>query len=89
MVHNRAMRDYHGDVLFQLGMPLPLAIIITLLLGAICGLINAGLIIYTGVNPLVITTGTMYLFGVSALLLSGMAGATGYIEGIGGFHSVH
>ncbi len=71
-------------VLFQLGMPLPLAIIITLLLGAICGLINAGLIIYTGVNPLVITTGTMYLFGGSALLLSGMAGATGY-EGIGGF----
>ncbi len=71
-------------VLFQLGMPLPLAIIITLLLGAICGLINAGLIIYTGVNPLVITLGTMYLFGGSALLLSGMAGATGY-EGIGGF----
>ncbi|EEH4624780.1 autoinducer 2 ABC transporter permease LsrD, partial [Salmonella enterica subsp. enterica serovar Saintpaul] len=61
-------------VLFQLGMPLPLAIIITLLLGAICGLINAGLIIYTGVNPLVITLGTMYLFGGSALLLSGMAG---------------
>lgn len=59
-------------VLFQLGMPLPLAIIITLLLGAICGLINAGLIIYTGVNPLVITLGTMYLFGGSALLLSGM-----------------
>ncbi len=81
--YNRAMRDYPG-VLFQLGMPLPLAIIITLLLGAICGLINAGLIIYTGVNPLVITPGTMYLFGGSALLLSGMAGATGY-EGIGGF----
>ncbi len=35
-------------------------------------------------KPLVITTGTMYLFGGSALLLSGMAGATGY-EGIGGF----
>lgn len=35
-------------------------------------LINAGLIIYTGVNPLVITLGTMYLFGGSALLLSGM-----------------
>lgn len=31
-----------------------------------------------------ITLGTMYLFGGSALLLSGMAGATGY-EGIGGF----
>ncbi|MEJ1527417.1 ABC transporter permease subunit [Escherichia coli] len=46
--------------------------------------INAGLIIYTKVNPLVITLGTLYLFAGSALLLSGMAGATGY-EGIGGF----
>ncbi|XNM80826.1 autoinducer 2 ABC transporter permease LsrC [Escherichia coli] len=55
-----------------------------LLLGALCGLINAGLIIYTKVNPLVITLGTLYLFAGSALLLSGMAGATGY-EGIGGF----
>ncbi|MFP1452034.1 ABC transporter permease subunit [Escherichia coli] len=57
---------------------------LTLLLGALCGLINAGLIIYTKVNPLVITLGTLYLFAGSALLLSGMAGATGY-EGIGGF----
>ncbi len=45
-------------VMFQGGVPLPLAIILTLALGA--------------------------LFGGSALLLSGMAGATGY-EGIGGF----
>lgn len=71
-------------VMFQGGVPLPLAIILTLALGALCGLINAGLIIYTGVNPLIITLGTLYLFGGSALLLSGMAGATGY-EGIGGF----
>ncbi len=71
-------------VMFQAGMPLPLAIVITLALGALCGLINAGLIIYTGINPLVITLGTLYLFGGSALLLSGISGATGY-EGIGGF----
>jgi AI-2 transport system permease protein len=32
---------------------------------------------------LVITLGTLYLYGGGALLLSGMAGATGY-EGIGG-----
>ncbi|EJA1645883.1 histidine kinase [Escherichia coli] len=69
-------------VLFQSGVPMPLAILLTLLLGALCGLINAGLIIYTKVNPLVITLGTLYLFAGSALLLSGMAGATGY-EGIG------
>ncbi|WP_058914269.1 autoinducer 2 ABC transporter permease LsrD [Entomohabitans teleogrylli] len=71
-------------VMFQGGIPLPLAIVLTLLLGALCGAINAALIIYTGVNPLVITLGTMYLFGGSALLLSGISGATGY-EGIGGF----
>ncbi|MBY8697998.1 autoinducer 2 ABC transporter permease LsrD [Escherichia coli] len=71
-------------VLFQSGVPMPLAILLTLLLGVLCGLINAGLIIYTKVNPLVITLGTLYLFAGSALLLSGMAGATGY-EGIGGF----
>ncbi|AHF78779.1 AI-2 ABC transporter [Sodalis praecaptivus] len=71
-------------VMFQGGIPLPLAVVLTLALGALCGVINAGLIIYTGVNPLVITLGTLYLFGGSALLLSGMAGATGY-EGIGGF----
>lgn len=49
-------------VLFQSGVPMPLAILLTLLLGALCGLINAGLIIYTKVNPLVITLGTLYLF---------------------------
>ncbi len=69
---------------FSLPRYATLAIIITLLLAQYV-LINAGLIIYTGVNPLVITPGTMwYLFGGSALLLFGMAGATGY-EGIGGF----
>ncbi|PWW10054.1 autoinducer 2 ABC transporter permease LsrD [Mangrovibacter plantisponsor] len=71
-------------MLFQAGVPLPLAIVLTVLAGTVCGLINAALILYTGINPLVITLGTMYLFGGSALLLSGLAGATGY-EGIGGF----
>ncbi|PJG85430.1 autoinducer 2 ABC transporter permease LsrD [Conservatibacter flavescens] len=71
-------------VLYKLGISLILAIPIVFLLGIACGLMNAGLIIYTKVNPLVITLGTMYLYGGGALLLSGFAGATGY-EGIGGF----
>lgn len=71
-------------VLFKADIPLVIAIPMTLLVGILCGLINAGLIIYTKVNPLVITLGTMYLYGGGALLLSGFAGATGY-EGIGGF----
>ncbi|MBE8597733.1 autoinducer 2 ABC transporter permease LsrD [Xenorhabdus sp. BG5] len=71
-------------VMYQAGLPMIVAIPLTLLVGGLCGLINAALIFYTGVNPLVITLGTMYLFGGSALLLSGLSGATGY-EGIGGF----
>ncbi|MEX0444996.1 autoinducer 2 ABC transporter permease LsrD [Xenorhabdus sp. SGI246] len=68
----------------QAGLSMVVVLPLTLITGVLCGLINAGLIFYTGVNPLVITLGTMYLFGGSALLLSGLSGATGY-EGIGGF----
>lgn len=71
-------------VMMQSGWPMAVAIPLTLLLGLLCGLVNAALIHYTGISPLVITLGTLYLYGGGALLLSGMAGATGY-EGIGGF----
>ncbi|HHT7762775.1 autoinducer 2 ABC transporter permease LsrD [Pasteurella multocida] len=71
-------------VLFKSDVPLSLAIPLTFLVGILCGVVNASLILYTKVNPLVITLGTMYLFGGGALLLSGFAGTTGY-EGIGGF----
>ncbi|WP_273383605.1 autoinducer 2 ABC transporter permease LsrD [Actinobacillus porcinus] len=74
-------------VLFKLELPLSAAIFATFVVGITCGVINATLIIYTQVNPLVITLGTMYLFGGGALLLSGFAGATGY-EGIGGFPDI-
>ncbi|GDX05513.1 autoinducer 2 ABC transporter permease LsrD [Buttiauxella sp. A111] len=71
-------------VMLQAGIPISVAVILTLAVGLLCGLFNAALIHYTGISPLVITLGTLYLFGGAALLLSGMAGATGY-EGIGGF----
>lgn len=70
--------------MMQAGWPLGLAIPLTLAIGLLCGTVNAALIHYTGISPLVITLGTLYLYGGGALLLSGMAGATGY-EGIGGF----
>ena len=74
-------------VMLQAGFPISVAVILTLVVGLLCGLFNAALIHYTGISPLVITLGTLYLFGGAALLLSGMAGATGY-EGIGGFPDV-
>ncbi|KGT90877.1 autoinducer 2 ABC transporter permease LsrD [Enterobacter cancerogenus] len=71
-------------VMLQSQWPLPLALLCTLILGFLCGCFNGFLILWTGVNPLVITLGTLYLFGGGALLLSGLAGATGF-EGIGNF----
>jgi ribose/xylose/arabinose/galactoside ABC-type transport system permease subunit len=66
-VRHRAGGDDAGG-LADGGIPL------TLLLGLLCGLVNAALIHYTGISPLVITLGTLYLYGGGALLLSGMAG---------------
>lgn len=60
--------------MMQAGWPMAVAIPLTLLLGLLCGLVNAALIHYTGISPLVITLGTLYLYGGGALLLSGMAG---------------
>lgn len=71
-------------VMMQAGLPMMVAVPLTLALGLLCGLLNAALIHYTGISPLVITLGTLYLYGGGALLLSGFAGATGF-EGIGGF----
>ncbi|ADU70005.1 autoinducer 2 ABC transporter permease LsrD [Pantoea sp. At-9b] len=71
-------------IMLQSHWPLPAALLCTLLLGSLCGWLNGALILWTGVNPLVITLGTLYLYGGGALLLSGLAGATGF-EGIGDF----
>lgn len=71
-------------------LPLTMVIVsggIDISFGSTIGLcaIALGVLFQSGVPmPLVITLGTLYLFAGSALLLSGMAGATGY-EGIGGF----
>ncbi|EEY7018304.1 ABC transporter permease subunit [Escherichia coli] len=71
-------------------LPLTMVIVsggIDISFGSTIGLcaIALGVLFQSGVPmPLVITLGTLYLFAGSALLLSGIAGATGY-EGIGGF----
>ena len=42
-------------VMMQAGWPMAVAVPLTLLLGLLCGLVNAALIHYTGISPLVIT----------------------------------
>lgn len=66
------------------GVPLPAAIGLALLAGALCGAFNAAVIRLSGIQPLVVTLGSLYLFQGTATVASGLVGAGGY-EGIGGF----
>ncbi|MCX5570360.1 ABC transporter permease subunit [Kaistia nematophila] len=66
------------------GLPLPLAIGLALVAGALAGLLNATVIHLSKIQPLVVTLGSLYLFQGAATVLSGVVGAGGY-EGIGNF----
>ena len=66
------------------GLPLPLAIGLSLVAGALAGLLNATVIHLSKIQPLVVTLGSLYLFQGAATVLSGVVGAGGY-EGIGNF----
>lgn len=66
------------------GLPLAASIVLALLAGALCGLLNGLLIGITKIQALVITLGTLYLFKGMATVLSGTVGDSGF-EGIGGF----
>jgi len=70
-------------VLWMNGIPILLAVIIALIISCLAGALNGIIIKMTDVEPLVVTLGTMFLYGGIALVISGGAGATGY-EGISG-----
>lgn len=71
-------------LLWSTGVNTWIACIASLIVGGMAGIFNSVTIHIAKVNPLVITLGSLYLFGGAALVLSGLAGATGY-EGISGF----
>ncbi|MDR1586218.1 MAG: ABC transporter permease [Treponema sp.] len=57
-------------VLFHSGCPFGLALLAGLLTGAVCGLINGGLIAYLKLPAMIVTIGTMNLFrGVSQIFI--------------------
>jgi AI-2 transport system permease protein len=74
-------------LLWTVGLNIWVACAVALAVGTAAGVFNSAAIHIAKVNPLVITLGTLYLFGGAALVLSGLAGATGY-EGISGFDQV-
>ncbi|ADY22193.1 autoinducer 2 import system permease LsrD [Bacillus paranthracis] len=70
-------------VLWMNGISILFAVIIALIISCLAGAINGLIIKMTDVEPLVVTLGTMFLYGGIALVISGGAGASGY-EGISG-----
>ncbi|MDA2273889.1 ABC transporter permease [Bacillus thuringiensis] len=74
-------------VLWMNGIPILFAVIIALIISCLAGALNGLIIKMTDVEPLVVTLGTMFLYGGIALVISGGAGASGY-EGISGLSDV-
>ncbi|MGE7887125.1 ABC transporter permease [Bacillus cereus] len=70
-------------VLWMNGIHILLAVIMALIVSCLVGALNGFIIKMTDVEPLVVTLGTMFLYGGIALVISGGAGASGY-EGISG-----
>jgi ribose transport system permease protein len=53
------------------GYPIPLVIITALAIGLACGAINGGLIAYAGLQPFIVTLGTLSVFRSLALIYTG------------------
>ncbi|PGB55420.1 autoinducer 2 import system permease LsrD [Bacillus anthracis] len=70
-------------VLWMNGISILFAVIMALIISYLAGVLNGLIIKMTDVEPLVVTLGTMFLYGGIALVISGGAGASGY-EGISG-----
>lgn len=60
-----------GATLMASGVPVPLAILATLGVGAMCGLFSGTLIAYAGLQPFIVTLGGLSLFRAIALIYTG------------------
>ncbi len=53
------------------GFPVPLVILAALAIGLLCGMVNGVLIAYAGLQPFIVTLGTLSLFRALALIFTG------------------
>ncbi|MEC2159572.1 ABC transporter permease [Virgibacillus halodenitrificans] len=67
-----------------LGINIGVSILLAILIGGLCGLLNGVLIAYGQVQAMVITLGGMMLYSGIAVVLVGVSGVSAY-EGISGF----
>lgn len=60
-----------GATMMVAGFPVPLAILATLGIGAICGVFSGSLVAYAGLQPFIVTLGGLSLFRAIALIYTG------------------
>ncbi|MFA1237676.1 ABC transporter permease [Serratia odorifera] len=60
-----------GATLMVSGVPVPLAIMATLGVGALCGVFSGTLVAYAGLQPFIVTLGGLSLFRALALIFTG------------------
>ena len=53
------------------GVPIPLAVLAGLAIGAVCGLVNGVLVAYAGLQPFIVTLGTLSTYRAIALIYTG------------------
>lgn len=66
-----AMSAVFGASLMVAGIPLPLTVVLTLGVGAACGLFSGTLIAWAGLQPFIVTLGGLSLFRAIALIFTG------------------
>jgi len=57
--------------LLVIGLPVPLVLVIALLLGVACGFCNGVLVAYVGLQPFIVTLGTLSIYRAIALITTG------------------
>lgn len=73
----------------QAGVPLPLAMMLGVIVGTGCGLLNGAIVAYLHLHPLVVTLATMALFRGAAYVMSNAEAFSNYPEwftNIGGYY---
>ena len=69
-----------GYAMAKLGLPIPVAILLTLLVGALCGLIKAGIVVKMALPPFIMTLGLQYVINGFVLVSTNGLPVTGFAE---------
>lgn len=69
-----------GWAMVNLGLPIPVAILLTLLVGVLCGLVKAGIVVKLGLPPFIMTLGLQYVINGFVLVSTNGLPITGFSD---------